>query len=412
MRKTALVPFLLLSLALVSLSLDPGLARPRKKARTKTPDTYVCAYVWPSCHDDSLAHRWLWEEGIGEWEVIQKGDPRFPGHYQPRQPLWGYEMDDDPAVVERWIRTALKFGINTFIYDWYWYSTEDGYSGPYLESALDEGFLQAPSHEKMNFYIMWANHDVKYNYWNYHKWGDREDRLFNPDVDWDQFKQVVERIISRYFSQPGYVKIDGCPVLGVFSIGNFVRGFGSEEEAAKAMDYFREEVVKAGFPGLHLQEIHGGGFHLDAGLAAFLKNRIARLGINSVALYNMGGFNPDYLLHGRDAIAIRQEWDEAFDVPVFPCVSVGWDDTPRFPAKGADRVSHFHNTPQAFGAFLATARQYVEDHPDQPRFLMINAWNEWVEGSYLLPDMLNGYGYLQAVRDVLDGKYDKTAVLQ
>jgi hypothetical protein len=34
--------------------------------------TYVCAYVWPSCHDDSLAHRWLWEEGIGEWEVIKQ----------------------------------------------------------------------------------------------------------------------------------------------------------------------------------------------------------------------------------------------------------------------------------------------------------------------------------------------------
>lgn len=30
----------------------------------------------------------------------------------------------------------------------------------------------------------------------------------------------------------------------------------------------------------------------------------------------------------------------------------------------------------------------------------------YIEGSYLLPDHLNGYGYLQAVRDVLDGKYE------
>ena len=80
--------------------------------KKKADKTYVCAYVWPSCHDDSLAHRWLWEEGIGEWEVIKKGDPRFPGHYQPRQPLWGYEPDNDPAVVEKWIRTALKYGVN------------------------------------------------------------------------------------------------------------------------------------------------------------------------------------------------------------------------------------------------------------------------------------------------------------
>ncbi|MDR0726172.1 MAG: hypothetical protein LBF59_09245, partial [Prevotellaceae bacterium] len=38
---------------------------------------------------------------------------------------------------------------------------------------------------------------------------------------------------------------------------------------------------------------------------------------------------------------------------------------------------------------------------------IINSWNEWVEGGYLLPDMLNGFGYLEAVKDVIvDGKYD------
>ena len=40
----------------------------------------VCAYVWPSCHDDSLAREWIWADGEGEWEVIRKGNPRFEGH--------------------------------------------------------------------------------------------------------------------------------------------------------------------------------------------------------------------------------------------------------------------------------------------------------------------------------------------
>ena len=51
---------------------------------------------------------------------------------------------------------------------------------------------------------------------------------------------------------------------------------------------------------------------------------------------------------------------------------------------------------------------YADSHPEQPKFVMINAWNEWVEGSYLLPDRLNGFGYLEAVRDVIiEGKYNK-----
>lgn len=368
--------------------------------------TYVCAYIWPSCHDDSLAHRWLWEDGTGEWEVIKKGNPRFSGHYQPRQPLWGYEMDDDPVVVEKWIRTALKYGINTFIYDWYWYSTEDGYSGPYLESALDDGFLKAPSHNKMNFYIMWANHDVVYNYWNYHKWGDNGNLLFSPDVDWDSMKKITARIISQYFTRPEYVKIDGCPVLGIFSVGNLIRSFGSLEGAAKAVAYMREEVVKAGFPGLHLQQIQGGGSLMSEETVRGMQKIIEALGIDSEALYNMGGFDPDYLVHGKNGIDIRRQMDKVFDIPVFPCVSIGWDDTPRFPGKGEGDVTQFNNTPQAFATFLSKAKKYMEDHTDQPRFMMINAWNEWVEGSYLLPDMKNGYGYLEAVRDVLDGKYD------
>lgn len=373
----------------------------------KTTDIHVCAYIWPSCHDDSLAHRWLWEEGIGEWEVIKRGDRRFPGHYQPRQPLWGYEMDDDPRVVEKWINTALRYGVDTFIYDWYWYSTEDGYSGPYLESALDNGFLKAPSCRKMNFYIMWANHDVIYNYWNYHKWGDRTDRLFNPDVDWAGFRKIVSRVIDLYFKQPNYVKIDGRPVFAIFSMDNFIRSFGSLSEAARAVEYLRAEVVKAGFPGLHLQEIQGGGYFMTPDQIALMQARIDTLGIDSEALYNMGGYDPDYLVHGARSIEIRVQMDDAFDIPVFPCVSIGWDDSPRFPWKGPADMTCFHNTPQTFATFLSKSKEYVEAHPDQPRFMMINAWNEWVEGSYLLPDRLNGFGYLEAVRDVLDGKYDR-----
>ena len=368
------------------------------------PDYYVCAYVWPSCHDDSLAHEWIWPQGEGEWEVIKQGNPRFEGHYQPRQPLLGYGLDDDPEVVEQWIQTALKYGVNTFIYDWYWYNAPDGYHGPFLEDALDKGFLGAPSNRKMNFYLMYANHDVKYNYWNPHKWGDNTDLLFNPRVGMEDWKKIVERVISQYFHLPNYVKIDGCPVFAMFNADIFKQGFSSDEEAAEAMEYFRSEVRKAGFPGLHLQLTPGGGSDPSPARQEHMKDNIKLLGINSIAFYNMGGFNCDYITHNENAVRMRNNTDAAYDIPLFPTVSIGWDDTPRFPAKGAQHVTRFHNTPEVFGSYLRTAKEYADTHPGQPRFVMINAWNEWVEGSYLLPDRLNGYSYLEEVKKVFSGK--------
>jgi hypothetical protein len=382
---------------LVSQSLQKG----KKPAKN---DYYVAAYIWPSCHDDPLGRKMLWPEGTGEWEVIKKGNPRFEGHYQPRQPLWGYEPDNDPKVVEKWIDAATDHGVNVFVYDWYWYN-----EGPFLESALNDGFLKASNNRKMQFYIMWANHDVKYNYWNVYRYKDKTDILWDAKVDWKNFKIIVDRIINQYFRQPNYFKINGEPVLSIFSIQKLMQSFdNSVEETRKALDYFRDEVKKAGFPGLHIQWNQGGGSVMSENAAKQFTDNVKKMGFNSVAMYNMGGMNEDYIVYGTNSIRIREQMDSILSVPVFPCVSIGWDDTPRFPSKGIHDVVHYNNTPQSFAALLYKAKKYADSHPEQPKLITINAWNEWVEGSYLLPDMLNGFGYLEAVKDVIiEGKYDR-----
>lgn len=40
-------------------------------------------------------------------------------------------------------------------------------------------------------------------------------------------------------------------------------------------------------------------------------------------------------------------------------------------------------------------------HPNDPRD--IHCWNEWTEGSYLEPDTVSGFRYLDAVKRVFDG---------
>ncbi|MDD4192104.1 MAG: glycoside hydrolase family 99-like domain-containing protein [Mangrovibacterium sp.] len=218
---------------------------------------------------------------------------------------------------------------------------------------------------------------------------------------------IVDRVINQYFKQSNYLKINGEPVFSIFSVNKLLESFGgSVEETREALDYFRDEVKKAGFPGLHIQWNQGGGSLMSEENANRFRERADIMGFNSVAMYNMGGRVEDYIVYGTNSIKIREQLDAVLDVPVFPCVSIGWDDTPRFPAKGIKDVVHYNNTPQSFATLLQKAKEYVDSHPDQPKLITINAWNEWVEGSYLLPDMLNGFGYLEAVKKVISGDYD------
>jgi len=387
------IPVFAFALALFSCN-SP--AKKQNDEPAKKDDYNVAAYVWPSCHHDERFGDMLWPEGTGEWEIIKKGTPRFEGHYQPKVPLWGYEPDDDPQVMEKWIDAATDHGVNVFIFDWYWFD-----EGPFLESSLNNGFLKAKNRDKMQFYLMWANHDVRRNYWNVHKFTDDTSIMWEGAVDRENFEIIVDRIIQNYFSQPNYFKIDGCPVYSVFSIYNLIKSFGSVEETREAIDYFREETKEAGFPDLHLQLI------VFESPNQQLRQKLETLGMNSITKYNWGGPHPeDYIQWGTESMERRKQWDEAAEIPYFPNVSIGWDDSPRFPHKGKEDVVHYNKSPEGFAAHMQKAKEYCDEHPEQPKLITVFSWNEWIEGGYLLPDMKYGFDHLEAVERVMEGEYN------
>lgn len=184
-----------------------------------------------------------------------------------------------------------------------------------------------------------------------------------------------------------------------------------------ALEYFRKEVKKAGFKGLHIQAVGNDSqsnpilLRGDLAEGKDINGIISVLGFNSITMYNMANrskeYVQDYIKYGEEGRSLMGKWDSILTIPFFPCVSVGWDNVPRHPGYGKEEVCHYHNTPESFGAFLLKAKEYVDSHPEQPKLIVINAWNEWVEGSYLEPDMKWGYGYLEAVKKVMSGKYDK-----
>ena len=364
----------------------------------------VAAYIWPAYTGDEPRARQFWKEGIGEWQTVKNSVRKTPDYFWNRKPLWGYVNEADPYVMEAQIAAAHDHGVNVFIYDWYWYDRR-----PFLNQCLDNGYLRAKNNDLVKFYLMWANHDAN-NVWNIDLSDD-----FGDTVVWEgsqprsEFEKIAHLLIEKYFKHPSYYKIDGKPVFMIYDLVNLVKGLGGASQAADALDWFREETVRAGFPGLHLQSaawiMNGNnlsGVDSNTGENGFLTSRqFAEMKFDSITHYQFAHFadmNRDYLDILKDVKTQYDTIDRNYDCTYFPHVSIGWDNNPRYKRFGGSVTRN--NTPENFEKGLLLARDYLEKHPDQTQLVTINSWNEWTETSYLEPDDLYGYGYLEAVKRV------------
>lgn len=368
----------------------------------------TAVYYFPNFHVDPRNEA-VHGKGWTEWELMKHAGARFPGHMQPKIPAWGYEDEGDPAVMAKKIDAAADHGLDAFIFDWYWYE------GPFLERALNEGFLGAPNRSRMKFALMWANHDWK----NFHP-GNRDTANYKITFPWttrkDTIPYVWDYLIEHYLTQPNYWKINGKPYFSIYAISRFISQMGGVEDAAEVLEDFRARAKAAGLTGLHLNAV--GLDMLDRSpQSAARHDQVIKAGFDSCTSYNcvclsekwMQEFpRVDFQEMADDYIEVAKKTMQALPFPFYPVITTGWDPSPRTiqsevydPTPCYPWMAVMESSPEKLADATRKTAELLMTRPADERIMFFNAWNEWTEGSYLEPDNFYGMKMLEAVRDAL-----------
>ena len=367
----------------------------------------VASYYFGNYHPNDPRNEKVKGKGWSEWELVKAAKPRFPGHQQPKVPLWGYTDESDPKVMAMKIQAAADHGVDAFIFDWYYYN-----DGPFLEGPIDDGFLKATNNNRIKFAFMWANHnwvDIQP-----YKLGTPKRVLYPGAVTPASFERIGDLLIKKYFAHPSYWRIEGRPYFSFYDLSRLLESFGSVEATRKALDKFRDKAREAGLPGLHLNAVVWGKPILPGETTNLDSVKlVSDLGFDSITSYvwihhvALPRMETDYNEVRDKYFAYWDKAEKMFHVPYFPNVSMGWDPSPRacqddvFGNTGYPFTYTISgNTPERFKEALRLTKERLLRSKTSPKILNINCWNEWTEGSYLEPDTVNGMKYLEAIREV------------
>jgi hypothetical protein len=242
---------------------------------------------------------------------------------------------------------------------------------------------------------------------------------------WDT---ISTYIVEKYFKQPNYWKIDGKPYFSIYEIVTFINGLGGIDNARAAIELLDAKTKKAGFPGVHfnimswminddlVKKIIGPNAPANA------RAMVQALPCESVSTYcyihhftnvEKAGFPT---VTYDQAFATAKEYWKKFrteypDILYTPNVSMGWDASPRCMQSDKFQPHDYPwtpvfvgGTPGKFKTALKEAKKFLDEYNPKHKILVLNSWNEWTEGSYLLPEKKYGDAYLIAVKEVFGKK--------
>lgn len=306
------------------------------------------------------------------WEPIKK----FP----EKEPLLGWYAEGSDDVMQKQIDWMSAYGIDYVIFDWY----QGNDKKVYLKHAIDS-YMRAPNRGKLEFTILWANHDV----------------IPTKVDEWDF---MVGYWVKYYFSRPEFKRIDGKPVVFIFSadmLKKQAEAFGYTTQSL--FDRAQNIARAAGFSGIHF--VAGTGTNRPM-IDSYARNS----GYQSFSAYNFHqGPNSPIQSHSYAELdrGYREHWNRFLlfgNLPLIVPMTSGWD---KRPWGGSKDMLHDKSmsSPEGFELHLKAAKEFMDAmKKGTPKMGVICCWNEFGEGSYIEPTKVQGFSYLEKVKKVFGGE--------
>ena len=283
--------------------------------------------------------------------------------YDDPHPVLGYYDEMNPETADWEIKYLVEHGVDFGAYCVYFNST----NGPQNlgENHLYNGFMNAKYSDLSKFCIIWETANAS-----------------SPNSLEAWKNDYVPYFIENFFKDPRHMTIDNRPVLCVFGADKIAsRLGGSNAKVKECFDYLEDEVRKLGFDGM---------IYLACGSSSA---SLAEMGFDGCYAYNWG--NEGYALSVNKNSILSSAANTA--LYTIPTISVGFNSIP------------WHGTryPMMTKSDFAAAQEWIKSdyfttYPKeewQKNFTMISTWNEYGEGTYIMPTTdEKGFQYLDVLR--------------
>lgn len=357
------------------------------------------AFYLPQFHAIPENDEW-WGNGFTEWVNVKKSQPLFSGHNQPEIPLNANYYNLLDHEVQKWqADLAKKYGIYGFCYYHYWFDGHLLLEKP-MENMLSSNDIDIP------FCICWANET-----WS-RTWNGKENNVLiaqNYEESVDERKKHFD-YLKPFFMDKRYIKIDNKPLFVVYK----PQLFDGIDKLIVEWNSYAQEI---GFDGIYWAHQHYSSFVPRI-------EQLFDLGIEFEPFYTVDRMfkerrdkaTSDLLF--RISLKLRElkrrinrmpktySYDEIWQHMLTRNMNhkhalgafTSWDNTPR---RGKDASVFIGSSPEKFKNYFVKQIDRAKAE-NEFEYIFINAWNEWAEGAHLEPDELNGYGYLEGVKTVIE----------